>query len=80
MSLLPQMKSVDDDKKPMLYVELINAVQRVKNQDNKSAVIPNQLTYSYSKSLSEPVINPVTSINPVMQSTYQFNGFNYTNI
>jgi len=72
MSLLPQMKSVGEDKKPMLYVELINTIQRVKNQDN--TVIHRQLyqTNSYSQSLSEP--------NPVMQSTYQLDGFNYTNI
>lgn len=31
MSLLPQIKSISEDKKPMLYVELINAIQRVKN-------------------------------------------------
>lgn len=31
MSLLPQIKSLDEDQKTRLYVEFLNAIQRVKN-------------------------------------------------
>jgi hypothetical protein len=78
------MKSVGEDKKPMLYVELINTIQRVKNLPQDNTAIHRQLyqTNSYSQSLSEPAMYPITY--PAMQSTYKSssysNGFNYTNI
>uniref|UniRef100_A0A2S2PAJ7 BESS domain-containing protein n=1 Tax=Schizaphis graminum TaxID=13262 RepID=A0A2S2PAJ7_SCHGA len=84
LSLLPQMKSVGGDKKPMLYVELINTIQRVKKLPQDNTALHRQLyqTNSYSQSLSEPAMYPIT--NPAMQSTFQSssysNGFNYTNI
>lgn len=63
MSLLPQMKSISEDKKPMLYIELINAIQRVKNPtlDNTSMYHQaynqsNFLLGGYSQTVSGPTM------------------------
>jgi len=63
MSLLPQMKSISEDKKPMLYIELINAIQRVKNPtlDNTSMYHQaynqsNFLLGGYSQTVSGPIM------------------------
>ncbi|XP_060859571.1 uncharacterized protein LOC132936808 [Metopolophium dirhodum] len=61
MSLLPQMKSISEDKKPMLYIELINAIQRVKNNDNTSMYRQgyNQSNFplgGYSQTVSGPTM------------------------
>lgn len=47
MSLLPQIKSLDEDKKTQLYVKFLNAIQRVKN----SSVTP---AYPYNTPNNQP--------------------------
>uniref|UniRef100_A0A2S2NMX0 BESS domain-containing protein n=2 Tax=Schizaphis graminum TaxID=13262 RepID=A0A2S2NMX0_SCHGA len=47
MSLLPQIKSLDEDQKTQLYVEFLNAIQRVKNS-------PVTSTYTYNTPNNQP--------------------------
>jgi len=72
MSLLPQIKSISEDKKPMLYIELINTIQRVKNPtiDNTAMYrqVYNQRNFplgGYSQTSSGPSIYPISS-QPVL--------------
>lgn len=73
MSLLPQMKTIGEDKKPTLYIELINAIQRVKNPtpDNTAMYrqVYNQSNFplgGYSQTLSGPSMYSALTSQPVI--------------
>lgn len=79
MSLLPQMKSVSDEKKPMLYIELIKAIQKVKNlplnnlaHHGQSLHSQNNSTYLQPGGYSQPFAGPSMFSNPqpVIQPAY----------
>lgn len=63
MSLLPQIKSLDEDQKTRLYVEFLNAIQRVKNCPITPTFLNNTPNYQpYSSFL--PQLHYTTNHNP----------------
>lgn len=63
MSLLPQIKSLTEDQKTQLYVEFLNAIQRVKYSSPVPPIYPN---FAHNPNISQPP----SSVNPTQNQNY----------